>query len=140
MQITVNLNDVDINAVVTKGIQNLSDEDVKNIAKEALVAYLSKELVMEKLIFQEHQYYGRDKTPRDWVTEMLEKGFTPEEVDEYRKKLLDILKNRDDRRDLLAETLAKALGNIVFNGDMRAEFYHALTDIQQLKEKVNDHS
>lgn len=140
MQITVDLNDVDINAVVTKGIQNLSDEDVKNIAKEALVAYLSKELVMEKLIFQEHQYYSRDKTPRDWVIKMLEKGFTPEEVDEYRKNLLDILKNRDDRRDLLAETLAKALGNIVFSSDMRAEFYHALTDIQQLKEKVNDYS
>lgn len=138
MQITVDLNDVDINAVVTKGIQNLSDEDVKNIAKEALVTYLSKELVMEKLIFQEYQYYSRDRTPRDWVTEMLEKGFTPEEVDEYRKKLLDILKNRDDRRDLLAETLAKALGNMMFSNDMRAEFYQALADIRQLKEKVNE--
>lgn len=137
MQITVDLNDVDINAVVTKGIQNLSDEDVKNIAKEALVAYLSKELVMEKLIFIEHQYYSRDREPRDWVTEMLKKGFGQEEVAEYRKKLLDILKDKDDRKDLLAETLAKALGNMLFSNDMRADFYQALTDIHQLKEKVN---
>lgn len=137
MQITVNLNDVDIDAIVTKGIQNLSDETIESIAKEALMTYLSKELVMEKLIFTEHQYYSRDREPRDWVTEMLKKGFGQEEVAEYRKKLLDILKDKDDRKDLLAETLAKALGNMLFSHDMSANFYQALTDINQLKEKVN---
>ena len=136
MQITVNLNDEELDALVTNGIKNFSEEAVQEIAKEALSAYLAKEIVMEKLIFEKRQYYSDNWTPREWITQMLSKGFNGDEVAEYRDKMLDILKDDKKRQGLLTDTLAKALSSVFFSHDMQTEFYHALISIQDIKEAV----
>ena len=136
MQITVNLNDEELDALVTNGIKNLNEEVVQEIAKEALSAYLAKEMVMEKLIFEKRQYYSDNWTPREWITAMLSKGFNGDEVAEYRDKMLDILKDDKKRQGLLTDTLAKALASVFFSHDMQSEFYRALINIQDIKEAV----
>lgn len=136
MQITVNLNDEELDALVTNGIKNLGEEVVQEIAKEALSAYLAKEMVMEKLIFEKRQYYSDNWTPREWITAMLSKGFNGDEIVEYRDKMLDILKDDKKRQGLLTDTLAKALSSVFFSHDMQSEFYRALINIQEVKEAV----
>lgn len=136
MQITVNLNDEELDELVTNGIKNLSETAIQEIAKEALTAYLAKEMVMEKLIFEKRQYYNDNWTPREWIIAMLSKGFNGDEVAEYRDKMLDILKDDKKRQGLLTDTLAKALSSVFFSHDMQSEFYRALINIQEVKEAV----
>ena len=136
MQVTINLNDEELEEIIVKGVKNLSQSTIDALAKEALFKYLSQPTIMEKLVFEQINYYSDKYCPKSWVTDMIANGFDLDEMAEYRSKLLDTIKDEEKRKEILEETFAKALSSVLFNREIQTDFYQALLKITNIEQKL----
>ena len=58
MTISIDINDQELTEIVEKGIKNLDEKVVSELAKEALKKYLDDPQVMEKLLFEHEKNYS----------------------------------------------------------------------------------
>ena len=117
MQITVDINDESLKAAMEKGISGLSNEQLTEMAKEAMQAYMMDPRNLENIVFDKRNYItGTDKI-RPEIMKMLLDSFTKEEVEEYRQKIFKLIDIYGDR--LMVRTLAEIFGNMLMTEDAK---------------------
>lgn len=129
MQLTVNIEDKDLNEVITKGIKGLSEETLTELAKEALMNHLMSEKGLEAMIYEPtRNYYDRRDLNRN-IQSMLTNSFTKEEVEEYRQKLFQVMEKDCDR--LISDTLTKVFINMMVTEDFKQELWYNIHSLIQ---------
>ena len=120
MQITVNIDDGELQEIIKKGIGNLSEETINGLAKEAISNFLQDKRVIEALVFnkQSYGYGGYDySNPQQWFLDMISNSFTAEEVSEYRDKIYRTLE--ENRKNIIIETMANVFSKSLVNSEMQ---------------------
>lgn len=128
MQITVDINDESLKAVMEKGIIGLSNEQLTEMAKEAVQAYMMDPRNINDIIFRCRNSYSIPELRPELFT-MLTKSFTKEEVEEYRQVLFRTIDKHGDR--LLVETLAEIFGNMLMTEDMKSKLSAKIWEISR---------
>lgn len=122
MQLTINIEDKDLNDLVTKGVKGLSEETLTDLAKQALMNYLTSKEGLEAILYgAPGRYYGETREMRSYIVKMLTESFTKEEVEQYRQKLFQTMENDFGR--LMSDTLAKVFVNMLCTDEFKSELY-----------------
>lgn len=125
MQLTVNIEDKDLNDLITKGVKGLSEETLTDLAKEALMNYLTSKEGLEAILYgAPSRYYGESREMRSYIVKMLTESFTKEEVEQYRQKLFQTMENNFDK--LMSDTLAKVFINMLCSSEFKNELYSSM--------------
>lgn len=117
MTLSIDINDQELKEVVEKGVKELSSETVGEIAKEAIKNYMQDPEVMKKLLFEREENngysygYTRYTNPQKWFLNLFANCFTPEEIQEYRQKMLDIVEQEKD--GIIIKTLAEIFSKML---------------------------
>lgn len=120
MQITVNIDDMALNAALEKGIQGLSNETITDMAKEALQSYMMVPRNLENMIFSQSIGYGYSRPEiRQEIMNALMNSFTEDEIKEYRQKIFETIEKHGDH--LLTQTLAQIFTNMLMTESVKNE-------------------
>lgn len=128
MQITVDINDESLKAAMEKGISGLSNEQLTEMAKEAMQAYMMDPKNINDIIFRYRNSFSSPEL-RPELFAMLTKSFTKEEVEEYRQVLFRTIDKHGDR--LLVKTLAEIFGNLLMTEDMKRNLCAQMWEISR---------
>lgn len=109
MNITVELNDEQMSALITEGIQNLDAETKQELVVSAIKKYLSEPGVMNKLIFSQTGY--NYNTPSQFFRELVAKNIEDSKIKELQDQMIDYAaKNKSDILcKVLADTIARSV-------------------------------
>ena len=121
MTLSIDINDQELKEVVEKGIKELSSETVGEIAKEAIKNYMQDPEVMKKLLFERSENYGYGYTcysgPQKWFLDLFTNCFTPEEIQEYRQKMLSVVEQ--EKEGIIIKTLAEIFSKMLVTDEFR---------------------
>ena len=124
MQLTVNIEDNDLNEVITKGIKGLSEETLTSIAKEALMSHLMSQKGLEAMIYEPPKnYYDTRKLNKD-IIQMLTNSFAKEEIENYRQKLFQVMET--DGYGLMRDVLAKVFIGMMVTDEFKSELQNTM--------------
>ena len=129
MTVSFDISDEDLNEIVKKGVKNLSDETVTSIAKEAISAYLSRDDVLDAILFDKYNGYSRYDSPKTWFLDMLKNSFKDEEVAEYRKEFLTMV--RMNKQEIVIEVLGRLFAEKLVNDEMKYEMVRAFANMNR---------
>lgn len=109
MNITVELNDEQMSALITEGIQNLDAETKQELVISAIKKYLSEPSVMNKLIFSQTGYSYN--APSQFFKELVAKNVENSKIKELQDQMIDYAaKNKSDILcKVLADTIAHSI-------------------------------
>ena len=119
MTLSIDINDQELKEVVEKGIKELSSETVGKIAKEAIKNYMQDPAVMKELLFEREKGYGYTyfSNPQKWFLDLFANCFTPEEVQEYRQKMLGVVEQ--EKEGIIIKTLAEIFSKMLVTDEFR---------------------
>ena len=109
MNVTVELNDDQLSALIKEGIQNLDAETKQELVISAVMKYLNDPNVMNKLIFSQTGYGCN--TPSQFFRELVAKNIENSKIKELQDKMIDYAaKNKSDILcKVLADTIARSV-------------------------------
>lgn len=109
MNVTVELNDDQLSALIKEGIQNLDAETKQELVISAVMKYLNDPNVMNKLIFSQTGY-GYN-TPSQFFRELIAKNIENSKIEELQDQMIDYAaKNKSDILcKVLADTIARSV-------------------------------
>lgn len=109
MNITIELNDEQMSALITEGIQNLDAETKQELVISAIKKYLSEPSVMNKLIFSQTGYSYN--APSQFFRELVAKNIENSKIKELQDQMIDYAaKNKSDILcKVLADTIAQSV-------------------------------
>ena len=109
MNVTVELNDEQLSALITEGIQNLDAETKQELVISAIKKYLSEPSVMNKLIFSQPGYSYN--APSQFFRELVAKNVENSKIKELQDQMIDYAaKNKSDILcKVLADTIAQSV-------------------------------
>lgn len=109
MNVTVELNDEQLSALIKEGIQNLDAETKQELVVSAIKKYLNEPGVMNKLIFSQTGYSYN--TPSQFFREFVAKNVENSKIKELQDQMIDYAaKNKSDILcKVLADTLAQSV-------------------------------
>ena len=121
MILSIDISDQELKEVVEKGIKNLSSETVGELAKEAILNYMQDPEVMKNLLFESERNYGYTyfKEPQKWFLNLFANCFTPEEISEYRSKMLSTIEQ--NKEGIIVKTLAELFSKLLVTDEFRYE-------------------
>lgn len=109
MNVTVELNDDQLSALIKEGIQNLDAETKQELVISAVMKYLNDPNVMNKLIFSQTGY-GYN-APSQFFRELVAKNIENSKIKELQDQMIDYAaKNKSDILcKVLADTIAQSV-------------------------------
>lgn len=73
MEVTLNLDETKLAAIVNEGFNNLTFDDIKPLLNEAISSYLNNSNTMEKLFFKQvGDYYNKKQVPSEYMEELMQ--------------------------------------------------------------------
>lgn len=129
MNLSIEINDEELSEIIEKGIKNLSDETITEIAKGAVSNFLSDKQTIASLAFQRINYSPYNRvidydSPRQWFVDLIKSSFSEDEVKEYRQKLLKTLDEEKDQ--IVLKAISRAFAKALVTEDFRNEVYNVL--------------
>ena len=118
MQITVNINDEAMTAAIEQGVRGLSNEQLTEIAKEAVTAYMMNPNNIQDIVLVTDRY-SRETNVRPEFLKMLMNSFSQNEIEAYRQKLFDVIDKHGEK--LLTDTLAKVFASMLVTNEFKNE-------------------
>ena len=142
MTVQVNIDDDSLNELVLKGIKNLSEETIGELAKSAIQAVFQDPVTMRDVLFAESEtnWCGQ----RSWskirpeILNMLSRAFTDDEVKKYRNELLGMLER--DKKELMIKVMTQIFIQRVFDDpqNFMCEMANNLShDIDEIRRRGN---
>ena len=142
MTVQVNIDDDSLNELILKGIKNLSEETIGELAKNAVQAVFQDPQTIKDVLFakSETDWCGS----RSWsnirpeILNMLSRAFTDDEVKKYRTELLGMLER--DKKELMIKVMAHIFIKRVFDdpldfmNEMASNLSH---DIDEIRSRGN---
>lgn len=133
MNVTVELNDEQLSALITEGIQNLDAETKQELVVSAIKKYLSEPGVMNKLIFSQSGY--NYNTPSQFFRELVAKNIEDSKIKELQDQMIDYAaKNKSDILcKVLADTIAQSVMTEGFKSMLAARLGRIENDLSPNK-------
>jgi len=114
MNITINIDDKELQRKVSEGVEALSAEDIAGICRDAVVKAVSDEKFIKGVIASYHEPYGGNSWweihPK--VLEVLWKAIDPGMASGFAEKLKKVVE--EDCRSLVVDALAEAFVNQLY--------------------------
>lgn len=123
MQVTVNIEDTKLNALVAQGLESLPKEDIGILAKEAIKKALENTDIARSLVFRSH--YG-DMQLREWIAEGVRNQVSEQDISEYKNTLLEVAKK--EGRNLILAAICKVITDNIFSYENRNTFQQQIVD------------
>lgn len=118
MQITVDINDDALREAMEKGVKGLSNEQLAEIAKEAVMTYMTDSNNIQEIVF-ERNVYSRETRVRPEFLKMLMNSFSQNEIEAYRQKMFDVIEKHGEK--LLTNTLAQVFSSMLLTEEFKNE-------------------
>lgn len=126
MNITINIDDKELQRKISEGVEALSAEDIAGMCREAVANALSDEQFVRSVIATYHERYGGDSWweihPK--VLEVLQETIKPEMASGFAEKLKKAVE--EDCRGLVVDALASAFVNQLYTRDEKVSLYDAI--------------
>lgn len=127
MKLSIDIDDAELNEVITSGIKGLSTETITDLAKEALNSYLQTKEGIEGIIYKGVRNAWDTPGLRPEIVEMLQNSFDKEEVEVYRAKIFKALEERGG--DLMIKVLAEVFSRFLMTEDTKQDIAHAISRV-----------
>ena len=127
MKLSIDIDDAELNEVITRGIKELSTETITDLAKEALNSYLQTNEGIEGVIYRGKRNAWDTPELRPEIVQMLKNSFDKEEVEVYRAKIFKALEERGG--DLMVKVLAEVFSRFLMTEDTRMDIANAISRV-----------
>lgn len=130
MQISINIDDEKLTALVKKGIEEIDRESLGKVVNEALKTVFTDPVVVKKMMFEcSRDYYGKEQYGafQAWVQEVIAAAITPEDLEEFKKPVIDTV--REHGRDMLMKVLADTFAKTLFTENNQVLLKHEIYDL-----------
>lgn len=127
MKLSIDIDDAELNEVITNGIKGLSTETITDLAKEALNSYLQTKEGIEGVIYRGKRNAWDTPELRPEIVKMLQNSFDKEEVEVYRAKIFKALEERGG--DLMVKVLAEVFSRLLMTDDIKQDISYAISRV-----------
>ena len=127
MKLSIDIDDAELNEVITSGIKGLSTETITDLAKEALNSYLQTKEGIEGVIYRGRRNAWDTPELRPEIVQMLQNSFDKEEVEVYRAKIFKALEERGG--DLMIKVLAELFSRLLMTEDTKRDIAVAISRV-----------
>lgn len=131
MKLSIDIDDAELNEVITSGIKGLSTETITDLAKEALNSYLQTKQGIEGVIYRGGRNSWDTPELRPEIVQMLQNSFDKEEVEVYRAKIFKALEERGG--DLMIKVLAEVFSRFLMTEDTKQDIAYAISRVAAMK-------
>ena len=133
MKLSIDIDDAELNEVITNGIKGLSTETITDLAKEAINSYLQTKDGIEGVIYRGRRNSWDMTELRPEIVQMLQNSFDKEEVEVYRAKIFKALEERGG--DIMVKVLAELFSRFLMTEDTKMDIAYALGRIASMDQK-----
>lgn len=133
MKLSIDIDDAELNEVITSGIKGLSTETITDLAKEALNSYLQTKEGIEGIIYRGKINSWDTPELRPEIVKMLQNSFDKEEIEVYRAKIFKALEERGG--DIMVKVLAELFSRLLMTEDIKQDIAYAVWNVASMKEK-----
>ena len=130
MKLSIDIDDAELNEVITSGIKGLSTETITDLAKEALNSYLQTKEGIEGVIYRGKRNAWDTPELRPEIVQMLQNSFDKEEVEVYRAKIFKALEERGG--DLMVKVLAEVFSRVLMTEGTRMDIANAIARVANM--------
>ena len=127
MKLSIDIDDSELNEIITSGIKGLSTETITDLAKEALNSYLQTTQGIEGVIYKGKRNAWDTTELRPEIVQMLQNSFDKEEVEVYRAKIFKALEERGG--DLMVKVLAEIFSRFLMTEDTKQDIAYAISRV-----------
>lgn len=132
MKLSIDIDDAELNEVITSGIKGLSTETITDLAKEALNSYLQTNEGIEGVIYKGRRNAWDTQELRPEIVQMLQNSFNKEEVEVYRAKIFKALEERGG--DLMIKVLAEVFSRFLMTEDTKRDIAYAISRVASMNQ------
>ena len=130
MKLSIDIDDAELNEVITSGIKGLSTETITDLAKEAFNSYLQTKEGIEGVIYRGKRNAWDTPELRPEIVQMLQNSFDKEEVEVYRAKIFKALEERGG--DLMVKVLAEVFSRVLMTEGTRMDIANAIARVANM--------
>ena len=127
MKLSIDIDDAELNEIITSGIKGLSTETITDLAKEALNSYLQTKEGIEGVIYKGKRNVWDTPELRPEIVQMLQNSFDKKEVEVYRAKIFKALEERGG--DLMIKILAEIFSRFLMTEDTKQDIAYAISRV-----------
>ena len=127
MKLSIDIDDAELNEIITSGIKGLSTETITDLAKEALNSYLQTKEGIEGVIYKGKRNAWDTPELRPEIVQMLQNSFDKKEVEVYRAKIFKALEERGG--DLMIKVLAEIFSRFLMTEDTKQDIAYAISRV-----------
>ena len=127
MKLSIDIDDAELNEIITSGIKGLSTETITDLAKEALNSYLQTKEGIEGVIYKGKRNVWDTPELRPEIVQMLQNSFDKKEVEVYRAKIFKALEERGG--DLMIKVLAEIFSRFLMTEDTKQDIAYAISRV-----------
>lgn len=124
MNITVNIDDIQMSKLINDGINALDNETVTNIARQALCKAFEDPELSRLILFEKRGIY--DIELRQWAKNAISQSLTTADYEKFKALVFEAIDKH--ARDIIVETLAKTLTDNLFTYEQQRKFGETLVD------------
>ena len=127
MKLSIDIDDAELNEIITSGIKGLSTETITDLAKEALNSYLQTKEGIEGVIYKGKRNVWDTPELRPEIVQILQNSFDKKEVEVYRAKIFKALEERGG--DLMIKVLAEIFSRFLMTEDTKQDIAYAISRV-----------
>lgn len=133
MKLSIDIDDAELNEVITSGIKGLSNETITVMAKDALNSYFQTKEGIEGVIYRGRRNSWDTPELRPEIVQMLQNSFDKKEVEVYRAKIFKALEERGG--DIMVKVLAELFSRLLMTDDIKRDIAYAVGCVASMDRK-----
>lgn len=125
MEIKINVDGEQFNAIIKDGIKSLSEDNFKQILTEGIIKALSTDEVISKILVNNY-YSSYNKSLTSFAEELIRSSDVKTKIDELKEKIADELVN--NHKSLVYEAMLYSMANQTYEV-LRPSIEHTVRDM-----------
>lgn len=109
MEIKINVDGEQFNAIIKDGIKSLSEDNFKQILTEGIIKALSNDDVISKILVNNYYSSYGNKCLTDFAEKLIQSSDVKTKIDELKEKIADELIN--NHKNLVYEAMLYSMAN-----------------------------
>lgn len=125
MEIKINVDSEQFNAIIKDGIERLSEDNFKQILTDGIIKALTTDDVISKVLVNNY-YSSYNKSLTDFAEKLIQSSDVKTKIDELKEKIADELIN--NHKDLVCNAMLYSMANQTYEA-LRPSIEHTVRNI-----------
>lgn len=125
MEIKINVDGEQFNAIIKDGIKSLSEDNFKQILTEGIIKALSHDDVIAKILVNNYYSSYGNKSLTDFAERLIQSSDVKTKIDELKEKIADELIN--NHKSLVCEAMLYSMANQTYEA-LRPAIEHTVRE------------